>query len=335
MFHTTVALIRRGARASSSPVARPRYERARSVKNTSRAPVEIRDRRRSARSRAPRTRRRARSIDPTTSGSTGIVPAKAGAHATPQSRQRRRDVDLGRCAACPAIADHKQRHVLAPCAPSGRRPTARSGSSGHARRSAGTRRRCRSSPGCAATRRGRCRRRSAPSRSRAAAAAPPDEPPALRDGSYGLRVAPKTALNVCEPAPNSGVLVLPTSIGAGRRASARRTARRRRARGRRRSATRTSCGCPPCRRGPCARSAGRAAARAPRRERAPRRARRRAPARRSVVRVTIALTTGFQRSIRARCASSTSRADTSRSRIIARQLDRRPVAELFSHGQAA
>ena len=30
--------------------------------------------------------------------------------------------------------------------------------------------------------------------------------------SYGLRVAPKTALNVCEPAPNSGVLVLPITI---------------------------------------------------------------------------------------------------------------------------
>ena len=44
-----------------------------------------------------------------------------------------------------------------------------------------------------------------------AAAAPPDEPPALRDGSCGLRVGPKTGLNVCEPAPNSGVLVLPTS----------------------------------------------------------------------------------------------------------------------------
>jgi hypothetical protein len=45
-----------------------------------------------------------------------------------------------------------------------------------------------------------------------AAAAPPDEPPLVFAGSYGLRVAPKTLLNVCEPAPNSGVLVLPSVI---------------------------------------------------------------------------------------------------------------------------
>ena len=30
--------------------------------------------------------------------------------------------------------------------------------------------------------------------------------------SYGLSVAPKTGLKVCEPAPNSGVLVLPMVI---------------------------------------------------------------------------------------------------------------------------
>ena len=34
--------------------------------------------------------------------------------------------------------------------------------------------------------------------------------------SYGLRVGPKTGLNVCDPAPNSGVLVLPiTTAPAG------------------------------------------------------------------------------------------------------------------------
>ena len=42
-----------------------------------------------------------------------------------------------------------------------------------------------------------------------AAAAPPLEPPAVRARSYGLRVTPKTGLKVCEPAPNSGVFVLP------------------------------------------------------------------------------------------------------------------------------
>ena len=43
-----------------------------------------------------------------------------------------------------------------------------------------------------------------------ATAAPPLEPPQVLDRSQGLRVAPNTRLNVCEPAPNSGVLVLPT-----------------------------------------------------------------------------------------------------------------------------
>ena len=42
-----------------------------------------------------------------------------------------------------------------------------------------------------------------------AAAAPPLLPPHVFVRSYGLRVAPNTALNVCDPAPSSGVLVLP------------------------------------------------------------------------------------------------------------------------------
>ena len=42
-----------------------------------------------------------------------------------------------------------------------------------------------------------------------AVAAPPLEPPQVRAGSQGLRVLPKTGLKVCEPAPNSGVFVLP------------------------------------------------------------------------------------------------------------------------------
>src|SRR6478735_5278003 len=44
-----------------------------------------------------------------------------------------------------------------------------------------------------------------------AAAAPPLDPPAERDGSTGLRVTPKTVLNVWDPAANSGTLVLPTN----------------------------------------------------------------------------------------------------------------------------
>jgi hypothetical protein len=42
-----------------------------------------------------------------------------------------------------------------------------------------------------------------------AAAAPPLLPPGVIRVSHGLRVAPKTLLNVCDPAPNSGVFVLP------------------------------------------------------------------------------------------------------------------------------
>src|ERR1700745_2667204 len=43
-------------------------------------------------------------------------------------------------------------------------------------------------------------------------AAPPLLPPHVLVRSYGFLVAPNTALKVCEPAPNSGVLVLPITI---------------------------------------------------------------------------------------------------------------------------
>jgi hypothetical protein len=42
-----------------------------------------------------------------------------------------------------------------------------------------------------------------------AAADPPDEPPGVLLVSQGLSVVPKSALYVCEPAPISGVFVLP------------------------------------------------------------------------------------------------------------------------------
>ena len=42
--------------------------------------------------------------------------------------------------------------------------------------------------------------------------APPLEPPQVSAGFHGFRVAPKTALNVLPPAPNSGVLVLPRTM---------------------------------------------------------------------------------------------------------------------------
>src|SRR5204863_7613638 len=43
-----------------------------------------------------------------------------------------------------------------------------------------------------------------------ATAAPPLLPPHVFETSYGFRVAPNTGLKVCDPAPNSGVFVLPT-----------------------------------------------------------------------------------------------------------------------------
>ena len=50
-----------------------------------------------------------------------------------------------------------------------------------------------------------------------ATAAPPEEPPAVRDTSHGLRVGPKTGLVVWLPRPNSGVLVLPITIAPASR----------------------------------------------------------------------------------------------------------------------
>ena len=45
-----------------------------------------------------------------------------------------------------------------------------------------------------------------------ATAAPPELPPADLVGSNALHVAPNTSLNVCEPSPNSGTLVLPMTM---------------------------------------------------------------------------------------------------------------------------
>jgi hypothetical protein len=50
-----------------------------------------------------------------------------------------------------------------------------------------------------------------------AAAAPPLLPPADFDRSHGFRVTPNTSLNVYEPVPNSGVLVLPMMIAPAAR----------------------------------------------------------------------------------------------------------------------
>jgi hypothetical protein len=54
-------------------------------------------------------------------------------------------------------------------------------------------------------------------RAATATAAPPLLPPQVFVTSKGLRVGPNTSLKVCEPAPNSGVFVLPTVIAPAAR----------------------------------------------------------------------------------------------------------------------
>ena len=49
-------------------------------------------------------------------------------------------------------------------------------------------------------------------REASAAQAPPLLPPALTAGSQALRVMPNSPLKVCDPRPNSGTLVLPTTM---------------------------------------------------------------------------------------------------------------------------
>ena len=50
-----------------------------------------------------------------------------------------------------------------------------------------------------------------------AAAAPPDEPPAVRERSHGFRVTPKRGLSVNGLWPNSGVVVLPMRMAPASR----------------------------------------------------------------------------------------------------------------------
>ena len=50
-----------------------------------------------------------------------------------------------------------------------------------------------------------------------AAPLPPDDPPGVIEGSHGLRVGPKRSGSVTGRMPNSGVLVLPTTIAPAAR----------------------------------------------------------------------------------------------------------------------
>ena len=56
----------------------------------------------------------------------------------------------------------------------------------------------------------RARARAAPSRAATAAADPPLDPPGIRVGSHGFRVAPNAEFSVDEPIANSSQFVLPT-----------------------------------------------------------------------------------------------------------------------------
>ena len=99
---------------------------------------------------------------------------------------------------------------------------------GRDRATDGTRRRCRRPPDCAAIRRCRCHRQSEPCRTRARR---PRRRCCRRRSCRGRRGSGSRrtrGLKVCDPAPNSGVLVLPTvSAPAARmRVTIRRVARR-------------------------------------------------------------------------------------------------------------
>ena len=147
-----------------------------------------------------------------------------------------------------------------------------------------------------------------------AAPAPPLLPPADRSRRHGLRVVPNTSLNVCDPAPSSGVLVLPTTIApaARRRATSKLSVcgtfsaksfdpyvvRIPAVSIRSLMAIGSPCSGPSGSRRAIRRSAASASASAA-----------------SGRRLTIALTFGLTASIRSRCAATTSRADSSRSRI--------------------
>ena len=147
-----------------------------------------------------------------------------------------------------------------------------------------------------------------------AAAAPPLLPPHVFVMSYGLRVAPNSALKVCDPAPNSGTFVLPIVMAPAARSRSTISAS---ASGTKRSNSgepkvvripfvqvRSLCATgSPCS-GPSASPRATAASAAS--------ASRRAASGSSV---TMALTAGLTSSMRARCASSTSTAEISRAAI--------------------
>ena len=182
------------ATAASTSNAPPR-----STESATRSPVERPgQRRRERRARARRERVR-------------HPPVRTGEHRQQQRQVRDR----------PGHAARRPRWSPRRCRAATRAP-------GRAR--AGARRRCRTTPGCAASRPCRCRRRAAPCRWPARPPRRRRSPPAERVRSQGFSVVPKTGLKVCEPAANSGTLVRPTTTAPAPPDAARRAARRSRAR---------------------------------------------------------------------------------------------------------
>ncbi len=164
--------------------------------------------------RRPRTRRRGRST---------ARPAAPPASRPAAARRPRRGRPAPAARAGPgrpsprAAARGRRR-----CGPSGRRPTwsptgCTAATPAPGRATAAARRRRRTTRGCAASRPCRSRPRAAPCPDASAHAAPPLDPPAERVGSTGFSVVPKTVLNVCDPAANSGTLVLPITTTPARR----------------------------------------------------------------------------------------------------------------------
>ena len=175
---------------SSTAVTSARHRQAAEVAAPGDAqPVERR--RRDARERVGGSRRR-------DSGSRASWPASAPSSSAASSTVRA----IGPTTASePHASDRSSAAGIA----AGRRAqpddVAERGRVADARRRGRTRRRAAASPRRPPRRRRRCCRRTSASR------------------SYGLRVAPKTGLNVCEPAPNSGVFVLPMMIAPARRSA--------------------------------------------------------------------------------------------------------------------
>ena len=197
---------RRRSRSSTSSQARNRWRMASILsRKISRMPLIDGARRRSPRSRPRAGRPGRRGARPAKRRAIGIGQRIASSMADLAASSRQRVGDL---------------RPIGPSTEIGVQPSGRAVPPAPVRARAGSRRRRTRRPGCAASR--RC-----PSRCRPAAcrtpAPPPSRPTSRRrsaSGLNGLPVAPQTGLRVLAPAPNSGTLVLPTTIAPASRTRA-------------------------------------------------------------------------------------------------------------------